>query len=182
MQVQYFIGTAKDSSTSHFSLNITGSRFTGLQAASFFHASKYSYADSITIIATTFTGNSAQLFSLEDETDNKGYYNVEKMTISECRFERHKGAIALIYRGGNDESTMGPKFFFNRNLISQCNSAGPLLRLHGVQHSEISNNAFRQANARAVSISYTDVVKAKHLQHNNVFEESGAVQGNKYVQ
>ena len=103
------------------------------------------------------------------------------MTINNCNFTNNTGNILSLYRGGNDESTMGPKLTFSRNKIINCNNDGELIKLFGVQQSYLYNNKFSNSNMGKVSITYIDKVRALHQQKNNQFSNSGAVIENKFV-
>ena len=119
LQVNDFITADSAGSCIHFSLLINNCSFSALHSNSFFSAFKNSYADEISITKTAFIASSCNFFNLKDERDNKGYYNAEKIFFEDCLFENTTGAIMNIYRGGNDESTMGPKLFFLNNIITQ---------------------------------------------------------------
>ena len=119
--------------------------------------------------------------SLKDEDDNKGYYNAERIVVTNNSFINHTGPLAVIYRGGNDESTMGPIFSFSTNKIVNCSANEPLIGLFGVQLSTIENNMFTASNKSGNIIAYTDNTNAFHYQKNNSTLESGAIQENKFV-
>ena len=78
---------------------------------------KATLADSIIISNSSFS-DLAGGFALADEKENKGYYNVEKMVVTNCRFTGGKGVLLNVYRGGNDESTLGPKLKFNNPTLA----------------------------------------------------------------
>ena len=147
----------------------------------FLNASKNSYADEISVSKTSFISGNSSLFSLKDETDNKGYYNVEKMVVDNCLFENNKGSILNLYRGGTDESTMGPKLYFTNNKIVNCHYNAELIKLYGVQLSLLQNNLFRNSNTNKVVVFYEDNVRANHKQKNNKLSNSGTIKENKFV-
>ncbi|MGB3006969.1 MAG: chondroitinase-B domain-containing protein, partial [Chitinophagaceae bacterium] len=181
LQLNHFINADSGGTCIHFKLYINNCRVSGLQAISFFTAQKYSYADEISISNTTFRSNTCNLFSLKDELDNKGYYNVEKIVIENCLFENNNGSLLNIYRGGNDESTMGPKLFFTNNKIKSCNNSVELIKLFGVQQSSFLNNSFTGSNQNKEVLIYIDNVRAAHLQKNNTLINSGVITVNKFV-
>ncbi len=152
--------------------------------STFFYASKSAVCDSIIITKTTFKNSKGSIFNLAQEADKKGYYPVEKMTISNCLFENNDGEILNILRGGNDESTMGPQLTFTNNQIISCTnnfSAAALITLHGVQKSFFTNNSFTYSNGGKSLIKYIDEVRAMHILRDNKFISSGTVYKNKYV-
>lgn len=146
-----------------------------------FNASKYIVADHIHFTSCIFNNNNCNLLTLNNETDNKGYYSVESMIILLCQFENNNGNILSLYRGGNDESTMGPKLIFKKNKIINCNNNGELIKLTGVQQSYFTNNSFTNSNTSKTIINYTDKVRALHEQRNNQLNNSGSIETNRYV-
>ncbi len=149
---------------------------------SFFTAAKGFYSSEIEVKGCTFPGNNCTLFRMDTETDNKGWYNAERVTMENNRFDHQEGSILTLYRGGNDESTMGPKLSFTGNILNHCTASTALLQLTGVQQSFTRNNRFMQANTGAVVIRYTDFVRAHHYLSGNRFTNSGSIAGNKYLE
>jgi poly(beta-D-mannuronate) lyase len=181
LTAQNFIAVTSDGTGIHNSINITGSKIFNFSGAAILMAPKSSYLDNITIENSSFENNKATLLSLKDEDDNKGYYNAERIAVTNNSFVNHAGQLAVIYRGGNDESTMGPIFSFSANKMVNCTSNGALIELFGVQQSNIYNNQFSSANKGSKIIAYTDNTKAFHYQKNNSATESGTIQENKFV-
>jgi poly(beta-D-mannuronate) lyase len=181
VSAQQFIAVTSDGSGIHNSIGITGCKIQGFTGTAILMAPKSSYLDKITIQNCAFENNKATLLSLKDEDDNKGYYNAEKIVVTNNSFINHTGPLAVIYRGGNDESTMGPIFSFSANKIVNCSANEPLIGLFGVQQSTIENNMFTASNKSGNIISYTDNTKAFHYQKNNSVASSGAIQENKFV-
>jgi poly(beta-D-mannuronate) lyase len=181
LAAQNFIAVTSDGSGIHNSINISASKIQGFTGASIVMAPKSSYLDNITIQNSVFENNKGTLLSLKDEDDNKGYYNAERIKVQGNQFINHTGQMATIYRGGNDESTMGPIFSFSANKMVNCTSNGALIELFGVQQSNIYNNQFSSANKGGKIIAYTDNTKAFHYQKNNSATESGTIQENKFV-
>jgi poly(beta-D-mannuronate) lyase len=78
--------------------------------------------------------------------------------ITDNRFENIGGALLNLYRGGTDESTFGPHLNFSKNIVTNVgkgkrNKADALLRLHGVQMSEIENNSF--TDSKGIVVEHT---------------------------
>ena len=181
VSAQHFMAVTSDGSGIHNSVSITASKIQGFAGASILMAPKSSYLDKITIQNSVFENNKATLLSLKDEDDNKGYYNAERIVVTNNSFTNHTGQLATIYRGGNDESTMGPIFSFSNNKIVNCTANGALIELFGVQQSNVNNNAFTSSNIAGKTVAYTDNTKAFHYQKNNSTVNSGAIQENKFV-
>ncbi len=178
---QHFIAVTSDGSGIHGSISITASKIQGFTGAGIVMAPKSSYLDKITIQNSVFENNKAALLSLKDEDDNKGYYNAERIVVTNNSFTNHTGQLATIYRGGNDESTMGPIFTFSNNKMLNCTANGALIELFGVQQSNVNNNVFTSSNIAGKTVAYTDITKAFHYQKNNSSVNSGTIQENKFV-
>ena len=175
------MAVTSDGSGIHNSISITASKIQGFTGVAIVMAPKSSYLDKITIQNSVFENNKAALLSLKDEDDNKGYYNAERIVVTNNSFTNHTGQLATIYRGGNDESTMGPIFTFSNNKMLNCTANGALIELFGVQQSNVNNNAFTSSNIAGKTVAYTDNTKAFHYQKNNSIVNSGAIQENKFV-
>ena len=144
---------------------------------------KSSIADSITIISSYFENNAAHILMMQDEKDDKGYYNAEKIRLEKNTFVNNRGMIMDIYRGGNDESTLGPDLQMVDNTFENCNTENdaPLIMLTGVQQSNIFFNAFMDCNTQKSLIRYKDIVRALHLENRNIFTRSGNIDRNNFV-
>jgi len=181
LTAQHFIAVTRDGSGIHTNIQITASKIFNFAGAAIILAPKSSYLDNITIQNSVFENNKATLLSLKDEDDNKGYYNAERIVVTNNSFTNHTGQIATIYRGGTDESTMGPIFSFSNNKIVNCTANSALIELFGVQQSKVNNNLFTSSNKAGKTIAYTDNTKAFHYQKNNSTVNSGTIQENKFV-
>lgn len=181
LTAQHFIAVTRDGSGIHTNIQITASKILNFAGAAIILAPKSSYLDNITIQNSVFENNKATLLSLKDEDDNKGYYNAERIVVTNNSFTNHTGQIATIYRGGTDESTMGPIFSFSNNKIVNCTANSALIELFGVQQSKVNNNLFTSSNKAGKTIAYTDNTKAFHYQKNNSTVNSGTIQENKFV-
>jgi poly(beta-D-mannuronate) lyase len=148
----------------------------------FLKASKSSLLDSIIISNSNWSNGKGTILNLYDEKDNKGYYNVEKMSVSNNTISNHTGPLLSILRSGKDESTLGPLVAIKNNTFNEISSDNaPFILLNGVQQSLITNNTFNQCNPSSKLIEYIDEVRAAHSLTNNTFEKSGIVIKNNYV-
>jgi len=141
-------------------------------------------ADSIVFRNNSFANNDINGIMMTEEKDNKGYYNAEKINISNNHFSNQGGTLLNIYRGGNDESTMGPLLILSNNTVSGCNTVNEeaLITLTGTQSSLIGRNSFINCNPGKVLLHFEDVVRAIHLFKNNTIKNSGKTIENKFVQ
>ncbi len=108
---------------------------------------KSSFADRVKIKDSNFSNISGSILLAEAETEDYGQYNVEYVEVSGSNFKDVGAELFNIYRGGRDESTFGPHVsVMNSNFmnvgLSKNNIAGSSMVLHGVQHTDISNNNF----------------------------------------
>jgi poly(beta-D-mannuronate) lyase len=149
----------------------------------FYSAAKSNVSDSIIIRRTSFSNGKGTIFNFSSETDKKGYYNVEKLIISNNSFNNHSGQILTMLRGGNDESTMGPNLLFTFNTLTNCNTVNSeaVIYNYGTQVSLFENNQFTNCNSDKTLLQFEDAVRAKHLLSNNVLKRSGKIITNKYV-
>jgi poly(beta-D-mannuronate) lyase len=177
-----FIATDTSGSSRHANLKVENCTISNLNGT-LLSASKTSVSDSIVIRNSSFPNGNGLLFNFSPETDKKGYYNVEKLIISNSIFNNHTGQMLTMLRGGNDESTMGPNLHLTNNKITNCNTINgeAFIHLYGTQVSLIENNQFTNCNSGNTLIHFEDAVKAKHLLRNNVMSASGKIIRNKYV-
>lgn len=150
---------------------------------SLFYAHKSMVADSIIIRNSQFTGNQVDYIVMKAETDDKGYYNAEKIVLEWNTFTKTSGSLLNIYRGGNDESTLGPQLWVTGNRFLECgtNADAPFIQLTGVQKTRLINNKFKDCYANKTLFVYKDIVRADHLLEKNLFESSGSIEANEFV-
>jgi len=181
-RADYLISTDASGSSGHSNISIKNCSFSNNEGA-FFTAAKYSVLDSMIVTNNKFNNNKGQLFNFFNEDDKKGYYNVEKLTISNNVFDRQQAPIISMLRGGNDESTLGPLLQFSNNTITESDSKEmPLVLLNGTQLSFVTGNRFSNANTGNTTIQYVDAVRAVHTYQNNSFRNSGKVLTNKFTE
>ena len=140
-------------------------------------------ADSIFINNNSFINNSCNFFSMNEEKEDKGYYNAEKIFIGHNHFSSQTGTLLNIYRGGNDESTLGPDLTFSHNSLHSCSSENgqPLISFTGIQVTNLFSNTFTNCNKGAILIKYTDIVRAKHLFEKNNLVASGQLEKDQFL-
>lgn len=185
VQADNFIASDANNSD-HYNVAVNNCSITGLGAAgckAFFYAHKSMVADSIVIRNSRFSDNTADFLAMKDETDDKGYYNAEKIVLEKNTFTNSKGSLLNIYRGGSDESTMGPQLFAAGNQFSNCGVEGDaaFIQLTGVQKTRFINNNFKNCYAGNKLFIYKDTVRADHLLEKNTIEASGEIKANDFV-
>jgi poly(beta-D-mannuronate) lyase len=118
---------------------------------------------------------------MNEEKEDKGYYNAEMVIIRHNNFNSQNGALLSLYRGGSDESTLGPDLTFSHNKLINCSSADPLITLTGVQVSNIFSNNFSNCNPSSTLVFYKDLVRARHNFERNTLTNSGKIEKNVFV-
>jgi len=185
VKATHFISSDSNGYSDHYNLTINNcslqnfNRSVGCQTI--FHAFKSMMADSIVLNNNTFINNSCNFFFMNDEKEDKGYYNAEKIIIRHNNFNSQNGTLLNVYRGGSDESTLGPNLSFSHNKFSNCNGGDPLIILTGVQVSNIFSNNFSSCNPSSTLIFYKDLVRAKHNLERNTLTNSGKIEKNVFV-
>lgn len=157
--------------------NCTFSHFTDGRK-SVFKAHKGTFADTIQFTNCLFTDVSGEALSLAAERDDKGIYNAEHVILSNCAFVNLPIGALDLYRGGNDESTLGPFLtidhctFHNVANVELCY----VLKLIGVQQSEIKNSLFSESGQAGRIARYEDFRGTRnYIHHCNVYK-SGRVE------
>jgi poly(beta-D-mannuronate) lyase len=170
-------------SSNHYNFSMKNCRIANYNS-NFFMAPKSSVADSIIVDNCSFRNGKGDIFKLMEETDKKGYYNVEQLKITNSTFTNNEGQLLSLLRSGNDESTMGPLLVFRNNKLNYCSTdkKKALLYLYGVQASLVENNSFYHCNRDKAVLQYEDMVRAVHILRKNVLENSGVIVTNKFVQ
>ncbi|HTD94900.1 MAG TPA: polysaccharide lyase 6 family protein [Chitinophagaceae bacterium] len=187
VQAQHFICNDSSGSSNHFNLVVSNCNLSKLDRAKgcldIYHCYKYMVADSLIIRNSQFADNKCNGFMMDDEKDNKGYYNAEKIVIDNNKFSGVNGVLLSVYRGGNDESTMGPNLSFRNNKVSDCNTANgeSLVQLVGVQATQIAANKFSKCNTGHSLVTYADTVRARHTFENNMLEQCGGITADGFV-
>ena len=167
-------------SGNHSVLLLTNNSFSNMNGT-LFNAAKATVFDSIIVKNNAFNSNKGTLFDFNNETDKKGYYDVEQLKIVNNYFSGNEGQLIGMVRSGNDESTMGPLLLFKNNIVDNCSSKQPLIYLFGTQLSFIESNRFTSDNSGGVLIKYEDNVRAVHMINNNSITKSGSIEKNKFV-
>jgi poly(beta-D-mannuronate) lyase len=177
-----FVSSDTSGASNHTNFTMKNSAISNLDGT-FYSAAKSNVSDSIIVRETSFSNGKGTIFNFSSETDKKGYYNVEKLVISNNSFNNHSGQILTMLRGGNDESTMGPNLLFTFNTLINCNTANreAIIYNYGTQATLFENNQFTNCNLDKTLLLFEDAVRAKHLLRNNILSSSGKIITNKYA-
>lgn len=98
------------------------------------------FADDVTLVNSDFA-DMGVVVQATGEQEPKGWYPMERLTISGSRFAR-VAMVADLLRKGSDESTFGPRFAMTRSSVADSGADGASLRVSGAQHSDIAQNSF----------------------------------------
>jgi poly(beta-D-mannuronate) lyase len=184
----HFIASDSTGSSEHYNLSVKNCSLQGFSRENgcrdLFYAWKSMVADSIILRNSHFSNIHCNGITMTGERDNKGYYNAEKLVLDQNWFTNQQGVLLDIYRGGNDESTMGPSLVFSNNRISDCSTGEnkSLIRIYGTQRSLVEKNHFSGCNPGSTLVHYEDVVRASHLFRNNFLQRSGSIREDKFVE
>ena len=156
-----FVRTAKWGMFANYRFSLKNSvvkNFTVNHSFHFFDSGSRAFAQSIDVENNVFSNITGDLFRLNKEVDDLGIYNAEYVNMSNNVFKDIEGAVVHLYRGGSDESTFGPHILFNENTLDNVgngkrNKSKSVLTLHGVQVTNIKNNAFK--NSGLIKIEHT---------------------------
>jgi poly(beta-D-mannuronate) lyase len=148
----YAFASLKENMSSHYNLEISDFEIDNFNYV--LRGYKESMAQEITFKNTTIS-NCANGIELSEETNDRGDYNVEFLTIDGCTFKNVRANVIDYYRGGYDESTIGGNLRLSNSTFTSCGSAesnGILINHRGIIHVNIDNNEFIKNKVKRVSI------------------------------
>ncbi|SDM27607.1 chondroitinase-B domain-containing protein [Kriegella aquimaris] len=162
----------KENMSNHFGLTVTSCDINNFNYV--LKAYKQTFAQEITFKDTAIT-NCENGIELSEETNDKGDYNVEFLTVENCKFSNVNQNVIDYYRGGYDESTIGGNLLVTNSSFSNCGSKeenGILLNTRGIVNVDISNNTFKNNPVKLVALLWG----AKNNSHaNNQITNSGQI-------
>jgi poly(beta-D-mannuronate) lyase len=169
---QYAFASLKESMFTHFGLTVSNCTISDFNYV--LKVYKESFAERITFENTSIT-NCANGLELSEETNDKGDYNTEYLTINNCRFNNVKSNVIDYYRGGYDESTIGGNLLVTNSTFTNCGAMeknGILINSHGIVNVEISENTFKNNPVKLVALLWG----AKNNSHSdNQIDNSGEI-------
>ncbi|MEP1382305.1 MAG: chondroitinase-B domain-containing protein [Paraglaciecola sp.] len=154
-----------------YNLSIKNSVISGFKHV--LYVSKGSFADSIVVLDSVIKNNQGG-FLLNQETDNKGDYNAEFVTIKDTTFDNISGVILDYHRGGYDESTIGGNLVFANNTVTGSGEAGGLLiKNRGIVNVELKNNTFKNNPVKLIAVLWGE---KSQKPENNTINGSGKIE------
>lgn len=151
-KTQYVFASLKKNMSSLYQLKVSGCEISNFNYV--LKAYKESFADAISFVETSFK-NCDNGIELSEETNDKGDYNVEFLTVDKCTFEGIKSNVIDYYRGGYDESTIGGNLSVTNSTFTNCGGKeenGILLNTRGIINVDISNNVFKNNQVKLVAL------------------------------
>lgn len=177
--VQSAITTAANGLSAPYKLNIQHCRFTRFNETNYacIKATKGTYADSVVIQHSVFAYNSGMGIDFGAERDDQGVYNVGHLLVYNCVFFRGLNSAAVVYRGGNDESTTGPEVVFDRcSFIDVDNRMqGVVLKCFGAQQFSVTRSLFYNSGSGGRAIWLEEMAWDKIVFDQNLLYGSGRV-------
>ncbi len=169
---QYGFASLKKNMSSLYNVTVMDSEISNFNYV--LKAYKQSFSDEI-LFKNTSIKNCQNGIELSEETNDKGDYNVEFLTIDNCQFENVKSNVIDYYRGGYDESTIGGNLKIQNSSFTKCGSQesnGILLNTRGIINVDISNNTFSNNQVKLVALLWG----AKNNSHSdNKISNSGKI-------
>jgi poly(beta-D-mannuronate) lyase len=187
VKATHFVSSDSNASSDHYTLSLINCTIQNLRdengCRDLFYAYKSTIADSIVFRGNYFSDNNLRHIVMNAEKEDKGYYGAEKIVFVKNTVSKEQGTLMDIYRGGNDESTLGPDLIATDNQFIDCRSVDdqPFIKLTGVQKSYFANNSFTDCFTNTTLFSYIDKVRAYHILEKNSIVSSGKVQTNTFV-
>ena len=102
------------------------------------------FADDIRITNSDFA-ELGVVVAATGEQEPKGWYPMERLTITGSRFAR-VAMVADLLRKGTDESTFGPWFAMIGSSVADSGRDGASLRISGAQHADVVQNNFAKSD------------------------------------
>tara|TARA_R110002049_G_scaffold232047_2_gene404592 strand:+ start:41 stop:2356 length:2316 start_codon:yes stop_codon:yes gene_type:complete len=148
----YAFASLKENMSNHFGLTVSGCEISDFNYI--LKAYKETFAERITFKNSSLS-NCENGLELSEETNDKGDYNTEYLTINNCKFDTVKENVIDYYRGGYDESTIGGNLLVSNSTFTNCGAKeknGVLLNHRGIVNVNITKNTFKNNPVEYVAI------------------------------
>lgn len=139
------IRTSAAPMTGAYALTIEDCAFTDMAGAPGFdvvRTTSDAFAQDIAVKRSRFDAVSGTVVAGAEKPNEKGFYTIRNVTIADSAF-RGVGRIAILSRGGKDESSLGPRFAMTGSTVEASGRDGGSIVLWGVQATRIADNRFR---------------------------------------
>lgn len=169
---QQAFASLKENMYTHFGLSVSDCDISNFNFV--LKAYKQSFAERITFNNSSIS-NCENGLELSEETNDKGDYNTEYLTVTNCTFNNVKQNVIDYYRGGYDESTIGGNLIVTNSTFSNCGKNEKnsiLLNTRGIINVDINNNTFSNNPVKLVALLWG----AKNNSHSdNKITNSGKI-------
>ncbi|RED43862.1 poly(beta-D-mannuronate) lyase [Winogradskyella eximia] len=148
----YAFASLKENMANHFGLTVSNTEISDFNYV--LKVYKESFSERITFENSTIT-NCENGIELSEETNDKGDYNTEYLTVNNCNFNNVKQNVIDYYRGGYDESTIGGNLLVTNSTFTNCGVKEQnkrLLNHNGIVNVNITKNTFKNNPVQFVSI------------------------------
>ncbi len=148
----YLFASLKKNMSNHFGLSVSRCEISNFNYV--LKVYKESFAERITF-KNTLLSNCENGLELSEETNDKGDYNTEYLTVDNCIFKNVKQNVIDYYRGGYDESTIGGNLLITKSTFTNCGAKEAkkiLLNHRGIINVNINNNTFKNNPVILVSL------------------------------
>ena len=168
----YAFASLQKNMSNHFGLSVTN-----VDIANFNYvlkAYKQSFSEEITFEKTSIY-NCKNGIELSEETNDRGDYNTEYLTIDNCTFNKVQQNVVDYYRGGYDESTIGGNLLISNSTFTNCGAKEKnkmLLNHRGIVNVNITKNTFKNNPVAYVSILWG---AKNNIESENVLKNSGKI-------
>ena len=168
----YAFASLKENMSNHFGLTVSNCDISDFNYV--LKAYKQTFAEQITFENSSIS-NCENGLELSEETNDKGDYNAEYLTIDTCNFNNIRSNVIDYYRGGYDESTIGGNLLVTNSTFTNCGAKeknGILLNTRGIINVDISKNTFTNNRVKLVALLWG----AKNNSHSdNTISNSGEI-------
>jgi len=168
----YAFASLQKKMSNHFGLVVSESEISNFKYA--LKVYKQSFSEEITFKNTSIS-NCENGLELSEETNDRGDYNAEYLTIDGCTFNNVKQNVVDYYRGGYDESTIGGNLLITNSTFMNSGASEEnrrLLNHNGIHNVNINNNTFKNNKVEFVSILWG---AKNNVESNNTIINSGAI-------
>lgn len=169
---QQAFANLKKNMSNHFGLTVSGCDINNFDYV--LKVYKQTFAEEITFTNTSIA-NCENGIELSEETNDRGDYNTEYLTVDNCEFTNVKQNVIDYYRGAYDESTIGGNLLVSNSTFTECGSNeknGMLLNHRGIVNVNITNNVFKNNKVDFVSILWG---AKNNVESNNTISNSGEI-------
>ncbi|MGB5463052.1 MAG: DUF4957 domain-containing protein, partial [Aureibaculum sp.] len=148
----FAFASLKENMSNHFGLTVSNCDISDFNYV--LKVYKQTFSERITFENSSIS-NCENGLELSEETNDRGDYNTEYLTINHCHFNNVKQNVIDYYRGGYDESTIGGNLLVSNSTFTNCGAKEKnkrLLNHNGIVNVNITKNTFNNNPVQFVSI------------------------------